>query len=240
MEKKFRAILLAAGLGTRLRPITDDIQKCLLPINGKPLLQIWLDDLSKAGCDAVIVNTHYKHKQVEDFLSKLTYENMRIITVYEDILLGTAGTLITNKDFFEGATGLLIHADNFSTANIQNFLESHFERDPLTFITMLTFNSDNPTQVGIIEKNEKGVMIGFHEKCQSAPGNIANGAVYAFDNNFLSWLDKNCKTAFDFSLEILPKLINKVQTHHTNDIYIDIGLPESLERARKIAINKVL
>ena len=79
MEKRFRAILLAAGFGTRLKPITNDIQKCMLPINGKPLLQIWLDDLSKAGCDAVIVNTHYKHEQVEAFLSKLHYENMRII-----------------------------------------------------------------------------------------------------------------------------------------------------------------
>ena len=93
---------------------------------------------------------------------------MRIITVYEDTLLGTAGTLIKNKDFFVGATGLLIHADNFSKVNIQNFLKAHFERDPLTFITMLTFNSDNPSQVGIIE-NAKGIMIGFHESVKLLP-----------------------------------------------------------------------
>ena len=67
MEKKFRAILLAAGLGTRLRPITNNIQKCLLPINGKPLLQIWLDDLSKAGCDAVIVNTTININKLRSF-----------------------------------------------------------------------------------------------------------------------------------------------------------------------------
>ena len=87
MAKKFRALLLAAGLGTRLRPLTNDIQKCLIPINGKPLLQIWLEDLNKVGCDAAIINTHYKQKQVEDFISRLNYKNMDIFVVYEEKLL---------------------------------------------------------------------------------------------------------------------------------------------------------
>ena len=60
-----RAILLAAGLGTRLRPITDKIPKCLVPINGKPLIDYWLEQLTKAGIEKFLINTHYLHEKVE-------------------------------------------------------------------------------------------------------------------------------------------------------------------------------
>ena len=63
-----RAILLAAGLGTRLRPITDTIPKCLVPINGKPLIDYWLEQLTKAGIEKFLINTHYLHEQVESYI----------------------------------------------------------------------------------------------------------------------------------------------------------------------------
>ena len=64
-----RALLLAAGLGTRLRPITDKIPKCLVPIQGRPLLEIWLDKLCEVGVQEFLVNTHYLAAQVEEFIS---------------------------------------------------------------------------------------------------------------------------------------------------------------------------
>jgi len=235
VTRKFRALLLAAGLGTRLRPLTNNIQKCLIPINGKPLLQIWLEDLNKAGCDAVIINTHYKQKQVEELISKLNYKNMDIVVVHEEKLLGTAGTLINNKDFFNGFKGLLIHADNFCQENIKNLLKAHDERESNSIITMLTFTSDQPSQVGIVKKDSKGVMTAFYEKSKEAKGNCANGAVYVFDNEFIELLKTDYFDSFDFSIEILPKLINRVQTFHTNKIYIDIGTPKSLAKAEYLA-----
>ena len=68
MTKSFRALLLAAGLGTRLRPITLRTPKCLVPIGGKPLLGRWLRTLELAGCDSVLINTHYLAEEVEAFL----------------------------------------------------------------------------------------------------------------------------------------------------------------------------
>ena len=93
-----RAILLAAGLGTRLRPITDTIPKCLVLIHGKPLLQIWLEKLTEVGIGPFLINTHYLHKQVEKFIEESEFSE-QVELVYEEKLLGTAGTLSKNIDF---------------------------------------------------------------------------------------------------------------------------------------------
>ena len=69
-----KVILLAAGLGTRLRPLTNSIPKCLVPIKGKPLLEIWLENLFQIGCRSFLINTHYMAEKVEDFLSKSLYQ----------------------------------------------------------------------------------------------------------------------------------------------------------------------
>ena len=77
-----KALLLSAGLGTRLRPLTDTIPKCLVQINGKPLLQIWLENLTKYGVKEFLINTHYLHKQVEDFANNSTFKE-KITLIYE-------------------------------------------------------------------------------------------------------------------------------------------------------------
>ena len=112
MTQPFRALLLAAGFGTRLRPITLHTPKCLVPIGGEPLLGRWLRKLERAGCESVLINTHYLAKEVEAFLQGRQSSAMSIRTAHEPELLGTAGTLLANQGFFKDATGLLIHADN--------------------------------------------------------------------------------------------------------------------------------
>jgi len=67
-----KAFLLSAGLGTRLRPLTNEIPKCLLPVGGKPLLEIWLELLGQNGVDQVFINTHWHHEKVESFVNILT------------------------------------------------------------------------------------------------------------------------------------------------------------------------
>ena len=86
-----RALLLAAGLGTRLRPITDSVPKCLVPIRGRPLLGYWFDILFRGGVDRALVNLHYHADAVRSFIPASPWRG-RIETVYEEKLLGTAGT----------------------------------------------------------------------------------------------------------------------------------------------------
>lgn len=161
-----RAILLAAGLGTRLRPLTYSVPKCLVPINGKPLLSIWLERLIEAGIGPLLINTHYLADRVNDFIRECPQHSW-VSLVHECDLLGTAGTLIANLGFFKGEDGLLIHADNYCLADFRAFVRAHKARPTECLMTMMTFRTDSPSSCGIVQLDERGVVVEFHEKIAS-------------------------------------------------------------------------
>lgn len=228
-----RAILLAAGFGTRLRPLTDTIPKCLVPIKGKPLLEIWLERLSEANLGPFLVNTHYLSSQVERFILSSSLKK-QIKLVYEPVLLGTAGTLLTNIDFFEGKDGMLIHADNYSLADFKAFINAHEKRPAGCLMTMMTFKTDSPSECGIVELNKEGIVVGFHEKVEWPPSNLANGAVYIISPQMLNILMEDFLQVSDFSTEVLPHFIGKIFTYETKEVFMDIGTPETYKMANDL------
>lgn len=228
-----KAILLAAGFGTRLRPLTDSIPKCLVPVKGKPLLQIWLERLSRVGVGPFIVNTHYLPDQVKSFVESGPYAN-DIQLAYEPELLGTAGTLLANAGFFKGDDALLVHADNYCLADLEAFLQAHRNRPIGCVMTMMTFRTDTPSSSGIVELDDLGVVIGFHEKVKNSPGNLANGAVYILSPQILSILMKDFSQVIDFSTEVLPHFIGKIYTYETKEVFMDIGTPETYKIANNL------
>lgn len=234
MNRPLRALLLAAGLGTRLRPITLHTPKCLVPVAGEPLLGRWLRQLERAGCEAVLINTHYLAEQVEAFLRARPVGPMRVHTIHEPDLLGTAGTLLANRSFFEGSTGLLIHADNAMGGDLQGLLSAHAARPAHCLLTMLTFNTEQPRSCGIVTTDQQGVVTAFHEKVDDPPGHCANGAIYAFDPGFVEIVRQMNPQPSDFSTEVLPTLIGRIQTWHTDDPYLDIGTPAALVAAQQL------
>lgn len=234
MKKPFRALLLAAGLGTRLRPITLRTPKCLVPIGGEPLLSRWLKQLERAGCEAALVNTHYLASQVENFLQNWHSPTMSVSTVHEPALLGTAGTLLANCSFFEGATGLMIHADNAMAGSLEPVLAAHEQRTAGCELTMLTFQTDTPWSCGIVTTDKEGVVTTFHEKVDKPPGNRANGALYVFNPNFLIHLQQMNPPPSDFSTEVIPKFLGRIQSFHTQKPYLDIGTSQALAQAQLI------
>ncbi len=228
-----KAILLAAGFGTRLRPLTEKIPKCLVPIKGKPLLQIWLERLQEAGINSFLINTHYLPEKVLNFINISEYRE-KVTLVYESMLLGTAGTLLKNIQFFNGEDGMLIHADNYCLANLDEFINKHNHRPAGCLITMMTFRTDNPSSCGIVELNHEGIVVGFHEKVKSPPGNHANGAVYILSAEILSIIEKKFELAKDFSNDIIPYFLGKIYTYETKEIFIDIGTPETYVTANTL------
>jgi len=238
MCRPLRALLLAAGLGTRLRPLTMHTPKCLVSISGEPLLGRWLRQLEQAGTEAVLVNTHHLAEQVEDYLQGWRSPTMTVRTVNEQELLGTAGTLRANQAFFGKATGLLIHADNVMAESLQPFLSAHHKRQSGCLLTMLTFNTDTPSSCGIVELDHQDIVQGFHEKVVNPPGNRANGALYAFEAPLLEHLNRMAPPPNDFSTEVIPRLIGRVQTWHTDQAYLDIGTPEALTAAQELLNQK--
>ncbi len=234
MTKPLRALLLAAGFGTRLRPLTENTPKCLVPINGEPLLARWLDQLELLGCRAALVNTHYLAEQVQVFAKSWKGRQLRLDIVHESVLLGTAATLLTNREYFTDATGILIHADNVTTADLSGLIDAHQNRPTNCLLTMLTFTTSTPSSCGIVETDPNGVVTSFYEKVQKPPTNKANGAIYLFDAPFLDWLQTLDPHVIDFSTHVIPKLMGRIQSWHTNDFFIDIGTPQSLVKAQQI------
>ena len=231
MNYNTKALLLSAGLGSRLRPLTDIWPKCLMPIRSRPLLEYWLSMLSKNNVQNVLVNTHYLSKYVNKFLTQDKFKNWVDIT-YEKELLGTAGTVRKNKDFYKNSTLLLIHADNWVCCNFTNFLNFHHEkRDKNTLITMMTFTCDNPAACGIVELDKKGIVINFHEKVEKPPGNLANAAIYLIEPQVVEWIANN-PDVNDFSTEVLPYFLGQISTWENKEVHRDIGTIEELKKAQ--------
>ena len=234
-RKGINALLLAAGYGKRLRPLTLNTPKCLIKIGGVTMLEKWLIHLEEIFAEEVIVNTHYLHTKVKEFIQLRKSNKILIRESYEEKLLGTAGTLIKNKEFFDKKIGLLIHCDNYTNISLNGLIEAHNNRPKYCLLTMLTFRTNNPKSCGILKTNEIGVVEEFYEKNENPPGNLANGAVYAFDPALIDWISKNNPNANDFSLDIIPHLLGKIYTWHINSDFVDIGTIESYERAKLIA-----
>jgi len=230
-----RTLLLAAGLGTRLRPITDHLPKCLVPIQGQVLLQIWLERLIQAGLGPFLINTHYLAELVQSFVSSSPFAN-KITLSHESALLGTAGTVLTNRDFFAGQDGLVIHADNYCKADLKAFVDAHHTRPSGCLMTMMTFQTETPESCGIVELDHRGVVMQMHEKVVNPPGNLANGAIYIFSNELLADLAINHPHLTDISTEVIPLCLGRIYTYQTKELFADIGTPEIYERInRKLA-----
>tara|TARA_R110002074_G_scaffold402283_1_gene606108 strand:+ start:8926 stop:9633 length:708 start_codon:yes stop_codon:yes gene_type:complete len=225
-----RALLLAAGIGSRLRPITDTVPKCLVPIHGKPLLGYWLDRLLGGGVDQVLVNTHYLAPQVDAFVAASAWRD-KVTLVYEEELLGTGGTMLANHTFLANDAFLVAHADNLTTFNLSKFMQAHKSRPADCAMTMLSFRTDDPRSCGILEMNTAHVVQAFHEKVENPPGNVANAAVYIFEPEVLDFIAALGKSTVDLSTEVIPHFVGRIFVVENNGYHRDIGNVESLRLA---------
>ena len=169
-----KAIILAAGLGTRLRPLTSTTPKCLVPINGVPLLELWLRDCERAGIEAVLVNTHHLAERVEEFVA--ARRGLPVTLAYEPTLLGSAGTIAANWSFVDDAESVLVvYADNLTTFPLSELIVFHATHDRLA--SMALFRSPNPSACGVVELDGSGLVTGFWEKPENPPGNLVNACL---------------------------------------------------------------
>lgn len=221
-----------------MRPLTTTTPKCLVPIGGIPIIEHWINQLDIVGCESILVNTHYLSRQVVDYLSHIKSRyTPQIQIVHEDKLLGTAGTLCNNLNFFDNGCNLLIHADNLMLDKLEYLIEAHLARPTYCLLTMLTFETSDPSSCGIVCNDNDGVIQHFHEKSKLENGYIANGAVYCFGSDFLKYISEMQPEPVDFSLDVIPAIIGRMYTYHTSMPFVDIGSPERLQAARQIFEN---
>jgi mannose-1-phosphate guanylyltransferase len=228
-----KAILLAAGLGTRLRPLTNSIPKCLVRVNGKALLDYWLDLLlGENAVSRVLINTHWLAGTVCSHIAASHWRD-RVDLVHEESLLGTGGTILANRSWFGEAPFIVGHADNLTLFDPLSFRDSHFARPAGAEITMMTFATDDPRSCGIVETDANGVITAFHEKVENPPGNDANAAVYIFEPSVVDFLASLGKPVIDLSTEVLPVYIDRIATFANTGYHRDIGTIASLRKAEQ-------
>lgn len=240
------ALLLAAGRGSRLGPITDQMPKCLVPIGGRPLLDYWLKPLSQSeDTHHIFLNLNYLAEQVQAYVSQSPFRD-RVTLLPEETLLGTGGTLVRllrlHGPFQDDL--LVAHADNLSVFSLEAFFNRHRHRPQGCLATVLTFFSDAPECCGILEVDGDGVVQVFHEKVANPPGRLASGAVFLFSPEALQLIDdfgsKDFSTItpdgiFDLSRDFLPRLCGRLYTFNEAEYHRDIGTPEALAQAREDA-----
>lgn len=223
-----KAFLLAAGIGSRLRPVTDTIPKCMVPINGQPLIDIWLDAFAAAGVDEVLVNLHHLSDVIRGHLGARTGPPV-VRTVFEPELLGSAGTLVANRSWL-GANDVFLacNADNLTDFDLLSLISEHREHGAIATLTV--FHSENPSAGGVVEVDDTGLVTRFTEKPSEPACDLVNAGMYAFHPDVLAEIGD---PPADIGYHLLPRLVGRAQAVLVKEYFRDIGTVEAYQRAQR-------
>jgi mannose-1-phosphate guanylyltransferase len=224
-----KGFLLAAGVGTRLRPLTNAIPKCLVPIRGTPLLGVWLEWCAMYGIDEILLNSHAHSERVREFVD--AYRGpVRVTLTHEPELLGSAGTLHVNRDFAAAEKEFaVLYADVLTNCRFDRLLDFHRIRH--SPVTLGTYRVPNPTQCGIIVTDELGRVVEFVEKPQFPKADTAFSGILICGPALLDRLSK--QTPADIGFDVLPKLVGEMFAFPITDYVFDIGTMEKYEQAQR-------
>jgi mannose-1-phosphate guanylyltransferase len=224
-----KAFLLAAGNGTRLRPLTDTVPKCLVPIGGVPMLQIWLQTCKSFGISEVLINLHAQAESVRHYLQQ-NANGIRIRIAEEPELLGSAGTLRANRDWVASEDCFWVfYADVLNCADLGNMLKLHQQRRPAA--TLGVYRVPDPTRCGIVSIDEDSVIRDFIEKPSSSNSNLAFSGLMIGTRELLEAIPD--RTPSDIGFDVLPRLIGRMLAFPINDYLIDIGTMENYRMAQE-------
>jgi mannose-1-phosphate guanylyltransferase len=224
-----KAFLLAAGVGSRLRPLTDITPKCMLEIGGRTMLDLWLDEFHRAGVDEVLVNLHHLAGIVSRHLAGRS-EPPAVRTFYEPELLGSAGTLVANRGWIGGDDVFLAcNADNLTDFDLRSLVTAHRENGAVA--TLAVFQSPQPSAGGVVELGADGTVVGFAEKPRRPVSDLVNAGLYAFHPSVLDELGG--RDHADIGYDLLPRLVGRARTVLVDGYFRDIGTAEAYRRARE-------
>ena len=236
-----KAFLLSAGLGTRLRPLTDELPKCLLPIGGKPLLQIWLELMGRFGVSEVVVNTHWHAEKVGQYIedrdqkSEVRSQMPNVRLFYEEELLGSAGTLWANRAWVrDGEAFFILYGDNLTNVDLGKMWRFH-QGHGLPF-TLGVFKAENPRACGIAEVDGSGVVTGFVEKPEEPKSDLAAAGVYVADQRIFEYFPEGAgdKRPLDLGFHVIPNLVGQMKVYEIEEFLMDIGTADSYKKGQEI------
>jgi len=230
-----KAMLLAAGEGIRLHPLTLQTPKALLPINGVPLIQYTLAWLKTHGISQVAINLHHLSDKLRTFLGNGSRFGIKIHYSLEEKPLGTAGGVKKMEKFFD-STFLVVYGDILTDFNLSAMIDFHQKAKAMA--TLALFQITKPWGVGIVEIDEEGRLLSFVEKPPrgSEEGNLSSGGVYVLEKEILSHVSN--QGSYDFGYDIFPRLVELGLPVYgyvlgPEDYLIDIGTVENYHKANE-------
>jgi mannose-1-phosphate guanylyltransferase len=222
-----KAFLLAAGLGTRLRPYTDAIPKCLLPIRGVPMLEIWLSLCRMHGISEVLVNTHSHAETVKSFIRQHN-GGVHVTVVEENELYGSAGTLRMNRHWVGSeSTFWVFYADVLTCANLSRMIECHSADSAAT---LGVYSVPDPQRCGIVSVDKDGLITDFVEKPAYPKGNLAFAGLLVGTQDLLDAIPD--QPIADLAFDVLPRLTRRMRAYPIPDYLLDIGTVDNYESAQ--------
>ncbi len=237
-----KAMVLAAGEGTRMKPLTLEKPKALLPIGGVPIIVHILRWLRKYGISEVAINLWYLGEMVRDYLGDGSHLGMKITYSPEEEIMGTAGGVKKIESFFS-STFVVVCGDVLTNFDLSEMLKFHQQRSSLATIALLQV--PNPWETGIAEVDSTGRILSFIEKPSrgSELSDLGSGGIYVFENKIFQHIPDN--RFCDFAYDVFPKLL---KLHlpvfgyvlKQEDYLIDIGTPEKFRKADEdVAMGRV-
>jgi D-glycero-alpha-D-manno-heptose 1-phosphate guanylyltransferase len=222
------AIILAGGLGTRLRSAVPDLPKCMAPVNGKPFIAYVIDHFQKQGVHKFILSLGYKHESIADFIT-LQFSVTNFQFVIEEEPLGTGGAiqLACSKATTENV--VITNGDTLFKINLGKLSTAHQQSNADCTLSLKPMN--NFDRYGVVELNARHQITSFREKKYYENG-LINGGVYAL--NIPSFLNEAMPEKFSFEKDYLEKFyaIRKMSGVIQDEYFIDIGIPEDYNRAQ--------
>jgi len=230
-----KVMILAAGKGIRLRPLTENIPKCMIPIGEKPILEHTIEWLSRFGVKEVMVNLYHLPEVVKDYFGNGERWGIKIYYSLEEELLGTAGGVKHVEWFFDGPF-IVWYGDNLSHCNLKKLYQFHETKGGLGTLTL--HHRDEVSQSGIVKLNDNDRIVLFQEKPrpEEAFSNWANAGIYLLEREVLSYIPSNLSS--DFAKDIFPLMLGNKERLYGYRLSEDEGFwwidrPEDLEKVSR-------
>jgi mannose-1-phosphate guanylyltransferase len=221
-----KAVILVGGEGTRLRPLTYDIPKPMVPICGKPFVEYQLDLMRRYGVDEVIFSMGYKWNSFDDYFGNGSRFGMKVHYVIEEEPLGTGGAIKNVEDFLDESPFFVFNGDILSNFNLQEIMDIHKAKDAVCTLALTPV--DNPTIYGVVEYDDSNRIRRFTEKPrpEEIRSNMINAGLYVMNRSVLDRMERGKN--YSVERQIFPELLKEKQPlccYLYDGYWMDIGNP---------------
>ena len=223
-----KAIILAAGRGTRLLPLTATCPKPMVPIAGRPLLEYTIRLLAQHGFDELVVNLHHLPQAIRDYFGDGCKWDVKLSYSFEKELLGTAGAVRKLADFFDQRF-LVYYGDHLSNANLSSLWQFHEKAGALGTLGLLW--KEDPSASGIVELDSSQRVQRFIEKPgadQTFANYLVNAGIYVLEPEIMQWIHP--PPPRDFGYDVFPALLADQQPVYGHRLQGQLLSTDTLER----------